>query len=171
MMRPVLFALAVCGATGAHAADLIRTDAHAHWQGEQILIASHLNLAPDFAAPKATKKTTMPEQTHTLEAQALFSTNSVNLRDPAALAPLIHDLQQHTPTVVTVSGYTDSTGSSRYNQTLSLRRARAVIHVLQKAAAQHRYQAQGFGESQPVASNQTLTGRSQNRRVVIEVKP
>ncbi len=69
--------------------------------------------------------------------------------------------------VVFIDGHTDSRGSDAYNQTLSEKRATAVkqrlIERFKVPAA--RMQARGFGESQPVASNETDEGRAANRRV------
>jgi OOP family OmpA-OmpF porin len=67
-----------------------------------------------------------------------------------------------------VEGHTDNTGSDAYNQALSVRRANAVLKYLVDAGVPaSRLSAQGFGESQPVADNDTAEGRAQNRRVVL----
>ncbi|MET0378049.1 MAG: OmpA family protein [Spongiibacteraceae bacterium] len=69
----------------------------------------------------------------------------------------------------TVTGHTDSTGSDKYNQALSKRRADAVADYLHSkgVALDSRFSTQGMGESQPVADNKTAAGRAENRRVVI----
>lgn len=69
----------------------------------------------------------------------------------------------------TVTGHTDSTGSDKYNQALSKRRADAVADYLHSkgVALDSRFTTQGMGESQPVADNKTAAGRAENRRVVI----
>lgn len=73
---------------------------------------------------------------------------------------------------VDVLGHADSTGSEAYNQGLSERRARAVAGVLTRNGVQEaRVRARGFGESRPVASNDTASGRARNRRVEIVVRP
>lgn len=67
---------------------------------------------------------------------------------------------------VEVSGHTDSIGSDRYNKGLSLRRADTVrSYLISKGIAPDRLIAKGYGESQPLASNDTEEGRFQNRRV------
>jgi outer membrane protein OmpA-like peptidoglycan-associated protein len=67
-----------------------------------------------------------------------------------------------------VEGHTDSTGADAYNQALSERRANSVLRYLVDAGVPaSRLSAQGFGESQPVADNDTAEGRAQNRRVVL----
>ena len=66
-----------------------------------------------------------------------------------------------------IEGHTDSTGSDETNKTLSQQRADAVKNYLvsQDGLAAEQISAIGFGESHPVASNETADGRSQNRRV------
>jgi len=71
---------------------------------------------------------------------------------------------------VAVEGHTDGLGSDAYNQRLSERRARAVLEYLVHAGvARERLEAQGFGESHPVADNATEDGRARNRRVELRV--
>jgi len=67
-----------------------------------------------------------------------------------------------------VQGHTDSIGSDAYNQDLSERRARAVRdYLVSKGVSGARISAAGFGESQPIASNDTPEGRFLNRRVEV----
>ena len=69
-----------------------------------------------------------------------------------------------------VKGYTDSRGSAKYNKKLSLMRAMAVrTKLIQLGVSPEKIKAQGYGEEDPVASNDTKEGRYQNRRVVIEL--
>lgn len=71
-----------------------------------------------------------------------------------------------------VEGHTDATGSDAYNQALSERRAAAVkVQIVNTGMAEPEVRALGLGETQPVASNDTPEGRSENRRVVIVVTP
>lgn len=71
-----------------------------------------------------------------------------------------------------VEGHTDSTGSDTYNQQLSERRAASVKAEFVKAGMPEiNVRAEGKGETQPIASNDTDAGRSENRRVVIVVTP
>lgn len=71
-------------------------------------------------------------------------------------------------TKVQVAGYTDSTGSAAYNNTLSLQRAQAVANYLKlRDVNASRLMVYGYGSSNPIASNATAAGREQNRRVEI----
>jgi OOP family OmpA-OmpF porin len=69
---------------------------------------------------------------------------------------------------VEVGGHTDWIGTDEYNQDLSFRRARAVKdHLAAQGVAADRMTVRGFGESEPIADNQTSAGRAKNRRVVL----
>jgi outer membrane protein OmpA-like peptidoglycan-associated protein len=81
-------------------------------------------------------------------------------------------LKKFNRTIVDVYGHTDSTGSDQHNQDLSQRRAVAVATVLaNQGLDQRRFYIEGRGEEDPIASNATETGRSQNRRVEIQISP
>jgi outer membrane protein OmpA-like peptidoglycan-associated protein len=72
---------------------------------------------------------------------------------------------------IAVEGYTDSVGTDSYNQRLSVRRAEAVRDYLAAHGIDaSRMTVEGFGESRPVASNDTAEGRAQNRRVELRVR-
>lgn len=81
-------------------------------------------------------------------------------------------LASYNQTYIDVLGHTDSTGSDAYNQTLSVNRATSVANYLEmRGVARARMGVRGYGETMPIASNYTETGRSQNRRVEIKVVP
>ena len=81
-------------------------------------------------------------------------------------------LVSYNQTYIDVLGHTDSTGSDAYNQALSERRAQSVADYLSmRGVARARMGIRGYGETQPIASNETEEGRSQNRRVEIKVVP
>jgi len=81
-------------------------------------------------------------------------------------------LQKYNRTVVDIYGYTDSTGSEEHNLTLSQQRATAVAnYVASQGVDARRFFIEGRGESQPIASNNSEAGRSQNRRVEIQISP
>jgi len=72
---------------------------------------------------------------------------------------------------VIVEGHTDSVGTDAYNQKLSQRRAEAVRkYLVEHGIPSNRISTEGFGESRPVASNDTADGRAQNRRVELHVE-
>lgn len=81
-------------------------------------------------------------------------------------------LKKYNKTIVDVTGHTDNTGSDAHNQDLSQRRAVAVATILaNQGVDQRRFYIEGKGESDPIASNATESGRAQNRRVEIQISP
>ena len=80
--------------------------------------------------------------------------------------------QQQSFTVVEIAGHTDSVGTDEYNQKLSERRAKAVRDYMVNVLGMdgNLFSAVGYGESQPIASNDTDEGRAQNRRILAELK-
>jgi len=81
-------------------------------------------------------------------------------------------LNKYNRTLVDINGHTDSTGSMNHNMALSQRRATSVGNYLVNQGVDGRRLAiNGFGPSQPVASNATPDGRAQNRRVEIYLSP
>ncbi|MFN2366159.1 MAG: OmpA family protein, partial [Desulfurivibrionaceae bacterium] len=75
---------------------------------------------------------------------------------------------QYPQTVIRVEGHTDSTGTEAYNQELSERRAANVRNLLiQRGIPYARIEVVGYGETLPVATNDTAAGRQMNRRVEI----
>jgi len=71
---------------------------------------------------------------------------------------------------VRVDGHTDASGKETYNQQLSLRRAKSVRNVLTAVGMkEENIKLQGLGSTEPVASNDTTAGRTENRRVSIVV--
>ena len=77
-------------------------------------------------------------------------------------------LQQNPNRVVSVEGFTDSTGSSQHNQDLSERRSMAVRDaLLELGVVRTQIAVRGYGETYPVAPNDTATNRQLNRRVEI----
>lgn len=81
-------------------------------------------------------------------------------------------LNQYPQTMIDVMGHTDNVGSEKYNQDLSDRRAQAVANKLRDfGVASQRLMVLGYGEKQPIASNDTEAGRAQNRRVEIKISP
>ena len=77
-------------------------------------------------------------------------------------------MQEYPDSVVTIAGHTDSTGPADYNQGLSERRAATIAGLLTERFGidASRVSSAGYGESQPIASNDTRAGRQENRRVM-----
>jgi outer membrane protein OmpA-like peptidoglycan-associated protein len=89
-----------------------------------------------------------------------------------SLDEIATSIQSYPGTVVRVEGHTDSTGGAQSNQYLSLQRAQSVTtYLARKGVDTERLQPVGFGESRPVATNDTIQGRTENRRVEILIVP
>lgn len=102
----------------------------------------------------------------------LFDTGKFTLKPGARekLAKISGIVLAHPGLMLSVEGHTDSVGSEEYNQTLSEKRANSVRdYLIQQGVASTTITARGFGESQPVVSNDTAAGRQQNRRVEMVV--
>ena len=79
-------------------------------------------------------------------------------------------LKTYPDSTIIVSGHTDTTGTDAINNPLSLNRASSVASYLEsQGISTSRITSRGYGSKQPVASNATLAGRAQNRRVVIAI--
>ena len=72
---------------------------------------------------------------------------------------------------IAITGHTDATGSTAWNQQISRARAEAVAdHMIQRGVLRERLIVDGRGSSQPIADNDTVQGREQNRRIEIELR-
>lgn len=88
------------------------------------------------------------------------------------LSDVAQTLNRYESSYIDVYGHTDSSGSDAYNQGLSERRAASVSAFLQRQGVNGaRLATRGYGETQPVASNETIDGRAQNRRVELRIVP
>ena len=97
-----------------------------------------------------------------------FDTNKSSLTFVAKtnLDKLVPVFNQYPDTNIQIYGYTDSTGSAEYNLTLSEQRAASVRAYLgSKGISSSRFTTTGLGIADPIATNDTPEGRSQNRRV------
>jgi outer membrane protein OmpA-like peptidoglycan-associated protein len=108
----------------------------------------------------------------TFESGILFDFDSATLR-PAAkenLKKLAVILQKYDDTEILIEGHTDATGSEEYNQKLSERRASSVSNFLASlGVSSMRMTNAGYGEMQPIASNDTPEGQQANRRVEVAI--
>lgn len=116
------------------------------------------------------KKAAVPEVVETIELRVEFDTNKSFVR------PVYHErikevadyMKRNSDVDVVIEGHTDSRGSEAYNQGLSQRRADSVRQYLidKFGVSASRLSAKGYGESKPIADNNTAQGRERNRRVV-----
>jgi outer membrane protein OmpA-like peptidoglycan-associated protein len=101
-----------------------------------------------------------------------FASSDINAQFYPVLDKVAGTLSSYDQTTVSVIGHTDSIGSDAANQTLSERRAGSVAGYLQsRGVSGGRLNTMGYGESRPVASNDTEEGRAENRRVEIKLVP
>lgn len=72
--------------------------------------------------------------------------------------------------MVSIEGHTDSDGADQYNMTLSDKRAKAVMdYIVQKGISADRLSAKGYGETKPIAENDSEEGKAKNRRVEFHI--
>lgn len=110
----------------------------------------------------------------TLPEGITFDTDSTYVRDSfrPEIYKIASNLQNHPDTTIDVIGHTDSTGDASYNQALSTNRANSVTGLLTGKGVSHsRIASYGRGETSPIASNDTESGKAQNRRVEIVIRP
>lgn len=108
----------------------------------------------------------------TFDSGILFATNSSTLEPQAKtnIRKLAVILNKYPDTNVLVTGHTDFDGSDEYNQALSERRAKAVSdYSKSQGITSSRLSVIGLGENEPIASNETESGKRENRRVEIAV--
>ena len=102
----------------------------------------------------------------------LFATDKADLSPDAmrSVDKLVEFLQKYTNRNVLIEGHTDSVGSDEYNLTLSQKRADSLKDALTgKGIAGERITTVGYGKKFPVASNDTVAGRQQDRRVEVSI--
>ncbi|NNL57406.1 MAG: OmpA family protein, partial [Pseudomonadales bacterium] len=101
-----------------------------------------------------------------------FETDSARLTEDSRyrLLSYARTLADYPSTVILVSAHTDWIGSAQYNQSLSERRAKSVVtYLIQSGVNPTQLLSAGYGESRPIASNKTVDGRAQNRRVELTI--
>lgn len=110
----------------------------------------------------------------TLDSEVSFDFDSAAIKPAfqSSLTKLANVLAKYDRNQVTVVGHTDSSGSDAYNQGLSVRRAESVVSELaNRGVPGGMMRADGRGESEPRADNDTEAGRQLNRRVEILIQP
>jgi outer membrane protein OmpA-like peptidoglycan-associated protein/tetratricopeptide (TPR) repeat protein len=101
-----------------------------------------------------------------------FDFNKATLRPESKteLKNVIEFLQQNPSVTIEISGHTDNVGSYEYNQSLSERRAKAVVdYLVEQSIPLSRLVYKGYSFSKPIASNNTEEGRQLNRRVEFKI--
>ncbi|MBS3774850.1 MAG: OmpA family protein [Bacteroidales bacterium] len=101
-----------------------------------------------------------------------YATDSFNLKSESRveLNKLYQFLVNNSGLKIEISGHTDNVGSEEYNMELSEKRARSVYdYLVEKGIDPERLSYKGYGESEPVATNETEEGRAQNRRTEIKI--
>jgi OOP family OmpA-OmpF porin len=131
--------------------------------------ASSTGLAPDES--NEAQKDVRSEKV-TLDTDTYFDFDKATLKPEgrSRLDELANRLSSMRLEVVVATGHTDSVGTKKYNQGLSLRRAQAVKTFLEeKGLPVEKIFTTGKGEAQPIATNKSRAGRAKNRRVEVEV--
>lgn len=125
--------------------------------------------------PPAIKKIIQGPKTIRLDSMSLFDSGKSALKT-GSIKMLVNSLMSVKAKpgwLIVVAGHTDNTGNPQLNQTLSLKRAEAVRNWMRDAGdvPESCFAVQGYGESRPVATNDTPAGRTLNRRVEISLVP
>ncbi|MDB2507633.1 OmpA family protein [Planktomarina temperata] len=110
----------------------------------------------------------------TMPQDILFALDSAAVRSDLRrdLGVVAGNLQAYPNSTISIEGHTDNTGTANYNRILSQRRANAVADILvNNGVPPARLYAVGRGQNEPVVSNLSATGRAQNRRVEIVIRP
>jgi outer membrane protein OmpA-like peptidoglycan-associated protein len=108
----------------------------------------------------------------TFDSGLLFDVDKADIQTTtkANLDQLSQTLKKYDDTNILVEGHTDATGEESYNKKLSDKRAESVENYLvTNGVGDNRITTKGYGEAQPVAGNDTETGRRQNRRVEVAI--
>jgi len=87
------------------------------------------------------------------------------------VANLLKNQSENSQITIEIGGYTDAIGSEKYNEKLSLKRAQTVFgELIKRGLEDDSFDVKAYGESDPVAPNNTNEGRAKNRRVVLRIK-
>jgi outer membrane protein OmpA-like peptidoglycan-associated protein len=162
------------GELGKTQQQLQMTAAQAEEQKRKLAeLEAKLKDARDTIAKIAAVKDTDQGMVITLQGEVLFKTGKWDLK-PAAMAKLdqIAEALRGKETPMVVNGYTDNVGTLDMNMDLSQKRAQSVRDYLAgKGIPSDLISAHGKGPADPVAGNDSVEGRAQNRRVEIVVQP
>ncbi len=169
-------------APGAHDVKATAIDALGNVSTDQTVNEIVIKAPPKVVQPEETAK--KPEKSNLAcqknldavldRATIHFESDSDRIRPESMklLEEVARILNTCPKTRVLIAGHTDATGSATYNQSLSERRAAAVGRALVKlGVSASRFTAVGYGESRPVADNDTEEGRAKNRRIEFIITP
>ncbi|HDG1701797.1 TPA: OmpA family protein [Kluyvera ascorbata] len=131
--------------------------------------------APPPPPPPVIKKIIQGPKTLRLDSMSLFDSGKSALKAGSTkmLVNSLVGVKAKPGWLIVVSGHTDNTGNPKLNQTLSLKRAEAVRDWMRDTGdvPESCFAVQGYGESRPLATNDTPDGRALNRRVEISLVP
>ncbi len=137
-------------------------------------IADYLDKCPKEAGPAKTQGCPVQEKLNKFAKQIYFNFNKSSLKPESfvVLDQVVDLLKENAGTYkVAIKGYTDSMGSDAYNLRLSDKRAAVVKdYLVKKGIPADKLSSRGYGESNPIATNETAEGRAQNRRTEIVVE-
>lgn len=108
----------------------------------------------------------------TFDSDVLFPLNSSYLTEQAKkeIDKLVNLLDEYPSASLIVDGHTDATGTEDYNQWLSQKRAESVMnYAIEKGLNKNSITTNGYGQTKPVAPNNTKEGREKNRRVEVTI--
>ncbi|URN97501.1 OmpA family protein [Leclercia adecarboxylata] len=144
-----------------------------YYPGQRLWLA--LQQAIDtWTPPSAPEPKPIPKIVR-LDSMSLFDSGKSALKDGSTkiLVNALVGIKARPGWLIVVSGHTDNTGSVQLNQPLSLQRAEAVRNWMRDTGdvPESCFAVQGYGDSRPIASNDTPDGRAHNRRVEISLVP
>jgi len=125
--------------------------------------------------PSGTMKSKPELKIVRLDSMSLFDSGKAALKDGSTkvLVNALVGIKAKPGWLIVVSGHTDNTGSMAFNQSLSLQRAESVRNWMRDTGdmPESCFAVQGYGDSRPIAPNETPDGRAHNRRVEISLVP
>lgn len=141
-------------------------------------VADHEDLCPDTYGPKDNRgcpEVVNKKEKEILEkaSRVLFETGKADLKTESfpALDKVVEIMNKYSDAKLVLEGHTDNVGEEENNQTLSERRAAAVReYLINHGIINNRITSTGYGELQPIDTNDTPEGRQKNRRVGMTVK-